>query len=204
MTMMRLKHITAACLLAWLVLGLISCRHASQPSASSAVPAVASVPQRLVISIADQMMVTFDHHKPRRIYRVSTSRFGTGGKWGTYHTPLGQMEITEIVGQGLPVGAKLKARQPTGEIVPVNAPGRDTIVTRVLRLRGLEKDNARTLERSIYIHGTPNETKLKTPASYGCVRMSSADIITLCNWVKVGTRVDILAGKLPSPKQLPP
>ena len=159
---------------------------------------------RLVVSVADQMMVTLEGGKPKRLFRVSTSRFGTGDKRGTYLTPLGRLEIVEIIGNGLPVGARLKARQHTGEIVPVNAPGRDAIVTRVLRLRGMEKQNARALERGIYIHGTPEESKLKTPVSYGCIRMGSADIITLCNWVKVGTRVDVVAGKLPAPNQLPP
>ena len=111
--------------------------------------------------------------------------------------------MIEIVGKGLPVGARLKAREHTGEIVQVNALGRDAIVTRVLRLRGLERQNARALERAIYIHGTPEETKLKTPASYGCIRMASADVIALCNWVKVGARVDVVKGKLPAPDQLP-
>ncbi|WP_395747451.1 L,D-transpeptidase [Prosthecobacter sp.] len=189
-----------------LVLGLAACGHGRRPTAA----AVAVVPQptgpaaqRVVISVAEQMMVTFEGGKPRRMFRVSTSRFGTGGKRGTYLTPLGRLEVVEIVGQGLPVGARLKARQHTGEIVPVNAPGRDPIVTRVVRLRGLERHNAWTLERAIYIHGTPEEWKLKTPASYGCIRMGSADIIALCQWLKAGTRVDVVAGKLPAPDKLP-
>ncbi len=119
-------------------------------------------------------------------------------------TPLGRLEIVEIAGQGLPAGAKLKSCEATGEIVPVNAPGRDPIVTRVLRLRGMERRNEHALERAIYIHGTPEESRLMTPASYGCIRMASADIIELCKWVKVGARVDVMSGKLPAPEQLPP
>lgn len=189
--------------LACLALGLAACRHAQVLPAEKVQLAVVPVTQRLVISIEEQMMVTFDGDKPKRMFRVSTSRFGTGDKRGTFLTPLGHLEITEIVGKGLPAGAKLKYREPTGEIVPVDAPGRDPIVTRVLRLRGLERRNARAFERAIYIHGTPEESKLKTPASYGCIRMGSADIISLCHWVKVGARVDIIAGKLPAPNQLP-
>jgi L,D-transpeptidase YbiS len=30
-----------------------------------------------------------------------------------------------------------------------------------------------TLRRFIYIHGTPDEAKLGTPVSHGCIRMSS-------------------------------
>lgn len=200
----HIKKITAVVCLTWPLLGLVSCGHATR-QVTEVVPQTAGPPeQRLVVSIAEQMMVTLEGGKPRKLFRVSTSKFGTGDKLGTFLTPLGRLEVMDIVGQELPVGARLKARQETGEIVPVNAPGRDSIVTRVLRLRGMERKNAHTLERAIYIHGTPEESKLKTPASYGCIRMGSADIISLCRWVKVGARVDVVAGKLPSPDQLPP
>lgn len=198
-----MKSFAAGVALMGMVLGLAACGHARRGAESLEVRKAELVTQRLVVSVADQMMVTLEGDKPRRLYRVSTSRFGTGDKRGTYLTPLGHMEVIEIVGKGLPVGARLKAREHTGEIVQVNALGRDAIVTRVLRLRGLERQNARALERAIYIHGTPEETKLKTPASYGCIRMASADVIALCNWVKVGARVDVVKGKLPAPDQLP-
>lgn len=191
----------ALLLLAW---GLTACGSARTPKIEEVRKAVAPVRQRLVVSVEDQMMVTFERDQPRRMFPVSTSRFGTGDKPRTFKTPLGRLEIVEIIGQGLPPGAKMKARMPTGEIVPMDAPGRDPIVTRVLRLRGMEKRNAQTMKRLIYIHGTPEESKLKTPASWGCVRMGSENIITLCKWVKVGARVDIVPGKLPSPDQLPP
>ncbi len=198
------RSIAAVLQLIWLALGLAACGHAKQQAAGEVVPTVDPTARRLVVSVTDQMMVTIEGGKPRRLYRVSTSRFGTGDKRGTYLTPLGRLEVVEIVGQGLPVGARLKAREETGEIVQVNALGRDAIVTRVLRLRGMERKNSHTLERAIYIHGTPEESKLTTPASYGCIRMASADIIKLSHWVKVGTRVDVVEGKLPPPDQLPP
>ncbi len=187
----------------WLLLGLVACQQ-SPPPVVELRRAVVPVNQRLVVSVAEQMMVAFDRDQPKRMYPVSTSRFGTGDKPRSYKTPLGQLQVVEVIGQGLPPGAKLKARLPTGEIVPVDAPGRDPIVTRVLRLQGMERRNAWTLARAIYIHGTPEESKLKTPASYGCVRMASADIISLCRWVEPGARVDIVPGKLPAPTALPP
>lgn len=196
-----MKRSIAGWHLAWLMFALVACSHGRKSAGEGAMPPVG---QRLVVSVAQQMMVTFDGGQPRRQYPVSTSRFGTGDKRGTHMTPLGRLEIVEIVGQGLPAGARLKSRQATGEIVPVNAPGRDPIVTRVLRLRGMERRNAHALERAIYIHGTPEESKLMTPASYGCIRMASADIIELCKWVKVGARVDVVPGKLPAPENLPP
>lgn len=195
-----MKKFAVVVYLTGLMLGLAACGHA----AVKVPQAVDHAAQRLVVSVAEQMMVTMEGETPRRLFRVSTSRFGTGDKRGTYLTPLGRMEVVDIVGQGLPVGARLKARQQTGEIVPVDAPGRDSIVTRVLRLRGLEWRNRHALERAIYIHGTPEEAKLKTTASYGCIRMASTDIIALCHWVKVGARVDVVEGKLPAPNQLPP
>jgi len=159
--------------------------------------------QRLVISVEEQIMVTFNRDRPKRVYRVSTSKFGVGNKHGSFKTPVGQLEIVEIVGEGLPVGSKLKGRQPTGEIVPVNAPGRDPIVTRILRMRGTDPNTVGTFERAIYIHGTAAEARLETPASWGCVRMASEDIIELCEWIEVGARVDIVLGKLPAPNALP-
>ena len=42
---------------------------------------------------------------------------------------------------------------------------------------GSELRTKGVLARYVYIHGTPEERKLGTPASYGCIRMGSADII---------------------------
>ncbi|MDP1589052.1 MAG: L,D-transpeptidase [Prosthecobacter sp.] len=192
--------------LSLLVLSLAACGHRRVQEPELRVAELtpgSAAPQRLVIGVAHQKMVTFDWQKPRKMYPVSTSKFGLGDKPGSGWTPLGQLEVVKIVGEGLPTGSRLKARQPTGEIVPVDAPGRDPIVTRVLILKGREKGNAQTLQRLIYIHGTPAEGKLETPASWGCIRMASADIIELCRWIKPGARVDIVTGKVPAPNQLP-
>jgi hypothetical protein len=98
---------------------------------------------------------------------------------------------------------KFKDRQPTGEIVPINAPGRDPIVTRILWLRGLESHNRNAFERMIYIHGTPEESKLGAPASYGCVRMRSRDVRHVFNTVGIGARVFIQTSPLPPPLAAP-
>jgi hypothetical protein len=189
-----------------LALSLAACGHGrvQEPEIRQAeLTPGSAAPQRLVIGVAQQKMVTFDWQNPKKMYPVSTSKFGLGDMPGSGRTPLGQLEVVKVVGEGLPMGARLKARRPTGEIVPVNAPGRDPIVTRVLVLKGREKSNARTQQRFIYIHGTPAEEKLETPASWGCIRMASADIIELCQWIKPGARVDIVTGKVPAPNQLP-
>ena len=128
-------------------------------------------------------------------YDVSTSKFGLGDLPGSRRTPLGTFEVAKKIGRGAPPGMRFKDRKATGEIVPVNAPGRDPIVTRILWLRGLEGRNRNAYRRTIYIHGTPEERLIGHPASYGCVRMRSRDIIALFNTIGVGARVEIDPGR---------
>ncbi len=70
------------------------------------------------------------------------------------------------------------------------------MVTRILWLRGLDADNQNAHDRFIYIHGTPEEIHLGQPASFGCVRMRSKDIIALYDEVGTGARVFILNASL--------
>lgn len=154
------------------------------------------------VSVADQRMLLLEHGKPIATYPVSTSKFGLGDRPGSCATPLGQLEVAKKIGAGAPLGMKFKDRKPTGEIVPADAPGRDPIVTRILWLKGLEPQNSRAFARTIYIHGTAEEAKIGTPASYGCIRMKSHDIVDLFNKVGVGARVEISTDPLPQPPQL--
>ena len=146
----------------------------------------------IVVHTSQQRMIVFDEGNPVASYPVSTSRFGLGDSPRSNFTPVGRMKVVQKIGGGQPAGMKFKDRRPTGEIVPVNAPGRDPIVTRILRLRGCEPGNANTYGRYIYIHGTPQEAKLGHPASYGCIRMASRDIIELYDTVGRGVRVDVV------------
>jgi len=132
-------------------------------------------------------------------YPVSTSKFGLGDRHGSNATPLGKFRIQKKIGDGLPLGAVLKSRVPTGEILSPDAPGRDPIVTRILWLHGLEPRNQNSFERFIYIHGTPEERTIGTPASYGCIRMKSKDVAELYEIVGTGARVEILDQPLPPP-----
>ncbi|MES2568873.1 MAG: L,D-transpeptidase [Verrucomicrobiota bacterium] len=152
------------------------------------------------VSVADQQMIVLRRGQPIASYPVSTSKFGLGDQRGSGTTPLGQLEVAKKIGRRAPIGMKFKSRKPTGEIVPVNAPGRDPIVTRILWLKGLEPQNAHAY---IYIHGTPEESKIGTPASYGCVRMRSRDVINLFNLVGVGARVQIERGSFLPPPSAP-
>ena len=82
--------------------------------------------------------------------------------------------------------------------VLANSPGRDPIVTRILWLRGRESQNANAFARDIYIHGTPEERLIGRPASYGCIRMRSTDVVQLYNIVGVGAAVTIVDAALVS------
>jgi lipoprotein-anchoring transpeptidase ErfK/SrfK len=154
----------------------------------------------IVISVPEQQMLVLRDGRPLARYPVSTSKFGLGNEPGSNTTPIGEFRVREKIGQGLPPGAVLKSRVPTGEVLPVNAPGRDPIVTRILWLDGREPHNRNAYERFIYIHGTPEERTIGTPSSYGCIRMRSADVIELFDTVGIGARVSILNAPLPVPQ----
>src|SRR5438094_5768138 len=131
----------------------------------------------IVISTRDQKLAVLDRGNLLATYPVSTSKFGLGDRPGSRFTPLGRLQIAEKIGDNAPPGAVFKDRRRTGEVVLANSPGRDPIVTRILWLRGLESQNANAFARDIYIHGTPEEWRIGSPASYGCIRMRSSDIV---------------------------
>ena len=146
----------------------------------------------VVVSVPEQKLYVFDENG-RKVasYRVSTSKFGLGDYRSSYTTPVGQLAIDSKIGHGAEPGSVFHHCRRTGEICPPNAPGRDPIVTRILRLRGLEQQNAQALSRGIFIHGTPDERHIGRPASFGCIRMKSRDVVELFEQVRTGTRVEI-------------
>lgn len=156
---------------------------------AAAAAARAGLHSEIIVSIPDQELALIDRGKTLARYRVSTSKFGIGDRAGTYRTPRGVMYVSAKVGDGLPLGAVIKSRIATGEVVAPNTPGRDTIVSRVLWLRGKEDQNRNARERCIYIHGTAEEKRIGQPASYGCIRMKSKDVIALYTQVHIGTPV---------------
>jgi len=151
----------------------------------------------VVVSVKDQKLGIYSAGKLTKQYVISTSKFGLGDQKGSYRTPVGQHEIIAKIGQGLPAGAVLKSRRWNGEVLKPNAPGRDPIVSRILWLRGTERANKNAANRFIYIHGTTEENRLGTPASYGCVRMGMKDVVDLFNNVNIGAKVVITKGGLP-------
>jgi L,D-transpeptidase catalytic domain len=146
----------------------------------------------IVISTSDEKLALLDRGTLLATYPVSTSKYGLGDYLRSSRTPLGELEVAKKIGDNAPLGAVFKDRIRTGEIVPPNSPGRDPIVTRILWLRGREAQNAHAFGRYIYIHGTPEERLIGTPASYGCIRMRSNDVIQLYNIVGVRAAVTIV------------
>ena len=143
----------------------------------------------LLISTSDQQMLLLRDNIKIAEYPVSTSKFGVGDSLNSNSTPLGLLRIRKKIGRNAPAGAVFKSRRLTGEVLPVDAPGRDPIVTRILWLEGLEPQNRNAFGRYIYIHGTPEERNIGIASSYGCIRMRSADVITVYDSVGIGARV---------------
>jgi hypothetical protein len=154
-------------------------------------------PVQVLISVPEQRLAVIFDGKLLDRFPVSTSRYGTGDQFWSYRTPLGNLEVYDKIGGGLAPGAVIRHRTATGEVLPVDAPGRDPIVTRLIWLEGLEPQNKNALSRCIYIHGTPDEKTIGTPNSYGCIRMRSKDVINFYDEIPVGTIVSIIPGRLP-------
>jgi hypothetical protein len=145
----------------------------------------------IVISVKKQTMTVLEGRVRKAEFPVSTSKFGLGDRLRSFCTPTGAFAIDRKVGDQLPAGAVLKGLHFTGEVLRPDAPGRDPIITRVLCLRGLDGNNRNAASRGIYIHGTPEEKSIGKPASYGCIRMRSRDVIALFDAVPIGTLVTI-------------
>jgi hypothetical protein len=174
----------------------------SATSAFAAAPLDTS--NELIISVRDQKLVLLRNGSKVATYPISTSMFGLGDARGRMTTPLGYLAVEKKIGDNVPVGAVFHKRRLTGEILQPNTPGRDPITTRIIWLRGLEAQNAHAFQRCIYIHGTPEEKKIGTPASYGCIRMKSKDVAELYDQVPVGALVQIVPDRLPKMEKAKP
>jgi lipoprotein-anchoring transpeptidase ErfK/SrfK len=157
--------------------------------------------RRIRVDLRSQTLDLLEGARVLASYRVSTAARGAGEREGSEQTPRGLHEIRAKIGAGAPEGAVFVRRRPTGEIFDAETarrgPARDWILSRILWLRGLEPGRNRlgdvdSMRRYIYIHGTPDEASLGTPASHGCIRMRSADVIELFDLVDAGTLVEIV------------
>jgi lipoprotein-anchoring transpeptidase ErfK/SrfK len=143
----------------------------------------------IVVSVHDQKLALLENGRATARFPISTSRFGIGDSPNSYKTPIGVLWVYDKIGGNLPQGAVIKNRSATGEVIPANARGRDPIVTRIIWLKGLFGGTTHAYERCIYIHGTPEESTLGRPVSYGCIRMRSADVVRVYDKIGIGTHV---------------
>lgn len=122
--------------------------------------------------------------------KISSGKNGVGFLEGSGKTPLGHFSIAEKIGEGLPINTIFQGRKATG-LYPENIPNNtvhsaDLILTRILRLSGLDEENANTWDRYIYIHATQQRELLGRPASHGCIRLAPEDMLTLYDLVSIG------------------
>ncbi len=156
---------------------------------------------RIEISISNQTLTLFDHFGGVKAkYSISTAANGAGCEKNSGCTPLGQHIIRAKIGADAAPNTVFVGRRPTGEIctpaLMAEFPNRDWILTRILWLSGKEVGknrlgNVDTMQRYIYIHGTPDSTELGKIGSHGCVRMRNSDLMALFELVEVGTSVVI-------------
>jgi lipoprotein-anchoring transpeptidase ErfK/SrfK len=157
---------------------------------------------RIEISIQHQTLTLFDDlGAVKARYIVSTAANGMGCEKDSGCTPLGQHIVRAKIGAGAPANTVFVGRRPTGEILSpelaAQYPERDWILTRIMWLSGTEVGknrlgNVDSMQRYIYIHGTPDTEPMGQPCSHGCVRMRNQDVIELFDLVVIGTPVVIV------------
>ncbi|MCE9633724.1 MAG: L,D-transpeptidase, partial [Methylophilales bacterium] len=115
-------------------------------------------------------------------------------------TPRGRHIIRAKIGAGQPENTVFIGRRPTGEIytpeLGAQFPQRDWMLSRILWLSGCEVGfnrlgDCESMQRYIYIHGTPDSEPMGVPQSHGCIRMRNRDVVELFAGVPVGTVVEI-------------
>ncbi len=145
---------------------------------------------RIEVSIDDQELTLLGGGEILGRWPVSTAAKGAGFDDGSYRTPTGRFEVSDKIGEGADPDTVFRGRTPDGTWNGEDD-DRDLILSRILRLRGLDEENANTFDRYIYIHGTNHEDRLGTPASCGCIRMSRAGVISLFERIHPGIEVII-------------
>ena len=107
----------------------------------------------LYVSIGEQRLRLYQGSELVTEYTISSAANGIGFQEGSYCTPTGRFEISEKMGDGEAIGTIFKARQPVG-VWDGSPCDDDLVLTRILRLHGLDAENANSMERYIYSLGT--------------------------------------------------
>lgn len=154
----------------------------------------------IIISTEKQELHCFEQDTLTYSYLISTGINGVGERINSECTPRGWHQCHSILGLDSAINSVFVAREWTGEVyteeLAAQYPDRDWILTRIIRLDGLEPGRNKggevdSLSRFIYIHGTPDSTRLGKPGSHGCIRMKNNEIIELAYWATTDTLVYI-------------
>ena len=150
----------------------------------------------LYVNIQSQSLYLLKNQIVSSNYRISTSKYGTGNQNNSFKTPLGIHRIVEKIGADAPPGRIFRDRKDTGEDWYNEMTEENLILTRILRLEGLEPDINRgegidSYDRYIYIHRTNREDLIGTPMSHGCICMKNNEIIELFDIIPENTIVII-------------
>jgi UDP-N-acetylmuramate--alanine ligase len=150
----------------------------------------------LVVDTAAQEVHFCRHTDIIESMRASTSSRGLGSREGSNRTPTGIHRIAEKIGAGAPEGRIFRDRRDTGADWYDGLTEDNLILTRILRLEGLEDGLNRgarvdSFERYIYLHGTNKEELVGTPLSHGCICLRNRDIVRLFDLAPEGTIVYI-------------
>lgn len=158
----------------------------------------------ILISISQQSLSVFSdtENPPVQVcsYSVSTALNGVGCDKNSGKTPLGLHQVRAKIGHNEPINTVFIGRRPTGEVYDESLahrhPQRDWILSRILWLSGKEVGLNRlgtvdSMQRYIYIHGTPDSEPMGKALSHGCIRMRNADLIELFDLIEPGTEVMI-------------
>jgi len=155
----------------------------------------------ITISIAQQTLSLYSNTLLIKVYAVSSGLQGVGCEKNSGKTPLGNHIIRAKIGTDEPLNSVFVGRRPTGEIYTKNLanlhPNRDWILSRILWLSGAEIGRNRlgqvdTMQRYIYIHGTPDTEPMGIALSHGCIRMRNKDVLELFDLVEPFTPVEIV------------
>ena len=153
------------------------------------------------VSLEQQKLYLKSGKKIIDIFNISTAGNGPGEKMDSECTPRGKHIISEMIGGDCAIGTVFVGREPTGEIYTPELhsryPERDWILTRILRLEGVEEGinkggDVDSSQRMIYIHGSPDDVRMGIPGSHGCIRMRNVEVISLFARVNEGMPVDII------------
>jgi len=150
----------------------------------------------LIVDVQSQTMLLVENGIEKKKYTISTSRFGVGSREGSNMTPPGVHRIAQKIGNDAPAGRIFKSREDTGIDWQPGMTEENLILTRILRLEGLEPGinngpGIDSWDRYIYIHGTNREDLIGTPMSHGCICMRNSDVVELFDAVEEGAIVVI-------------